>query len=309
MLFRYPTKILRKSRYNLAYDVYVRKKKAPGAEFTGSMRGLLVILVCGLMTSGFACAQINVALQANGGVATASSTYSAYYPTAATHDGDRKGLNWGTSGGWSDNTPNVWPDWLQINFNGARSIGEIDVFWLQDNPGSPSEPTPTMTFTLYGIASFQVQYWNGAAWVDVPGGNVMGNNLVWRRFTFAPISTDRIRILTHGGNDPYSAIIEVEAWTAPMMSMYFIHADHLNTPRLITNHLGQAVWRWANDDPFGNNAPNEDPGGLGAFTCNLRLPGQYFDAETGLNYNYHRDYDPSIEHYVRQGPDRAARRD
>ena len=126
------------------------------------------------MTSGFACAQINVALQANGGVATASSTYSAYYPTAATNDGDRKGLNWGTS----------------------------------------------------------------------------------------------------GGNDPYSAIIEVEAWTAPMMSMYFIHADHLNTPRLITNHLGQAVWRWANDDPFGHNAPNEDPGGLGAFTCNLRLPGR-----------------------------------
>ena len=69
-------------------------------------------------------------------------------------------------------------------------------------------------------------------------------------------------------------IIEVEAWTAPMMSMYFIHADHLNTPRLITNHLGQAVWSWANDDPFGHNAPNEDPGGLGAFTCNLRLPGK-----------------------------------
>ena len=159
-----------------------------------------------------------------------------------------------------------------------------------------------MTFTLYGIVSFQVQYRNGAAWVDVPGGNVTGNNLVWRRFTFAPISTERIRILTHGGNDPYSAIIEVEAWTAPMMSMYFIHADHLNTPRLITNHLGQAVWRWANDDPFGHNAPNEDPGGLGAFTCNLRLPGQYFDAETGLNYNYFRDYDPAIGRYIQSDP-------
>ena len=87
-----------------------------------------------------------------------------------------------------------------------------------------------------------------------------------------------------------------------MMSMYFIHADHLNTPRLITNHLGQAVWRWANDDPFGNNAPNEDPGGLGAFTCNLRLPGQYFDKETNLHYNYFRDYDPSIGRYIQSDP-------
>jgi len=37
-----------------------------------------------------------------------------------------------------------------------------------------------------------VQYWNGSVWVDVPGGNVTGNNLVWRRFIFDPISTDRI---------------------------------------------------------------------------------------------------------------------
>jgi len=34
-----------------------------------------------------------------------------------------------------------------------------------------------------------VQYWNGSVWVDVPGGNVTGNNLVWRRFIFDPIST------------------------------------------------------------------------------------------------------------------------
>jgi RHS repeat-associated protein len=28
------------------------------------------------------------------------------------------------------------------------------------------------------------------------------------------------------------------------------------------------------------------------------LPGQYFDAETGLNYNYFRDYDPGIGRYI-----------
>jgi RHS repeat-associated protein len=84
--------------------------------------------------------------------------------------------------------------------------------------------------------------------------------------------------------------------------IYFIHTDHLNTPRLITNNVGQAVWSWANDDPFGANVPNENPSGLGTFDCNLRLPGQYFDRETNLHYNYFRDYGPGIGRYVQSDP-------
>ncbi len=34
----------------------------------------------------------------------------------------------------------------------------------------------------------------------------------------------------------------------------------------------------------------------------LRFPGQYFDAETGLHYNYFRDYDPSIGRYTQSDP-------
>lgn len=84
--------------------------------------------------------------------------------------------------------------------------------------------------------------------------------------------------------------------------MYFVHTDHLNTPRLITSDTGQAVWNWANDDPYGNNAPNENPSGAGNFTCNLRLPGQYFDAELNTHYNYFRDYDPATGRYVQSDP-------
>jgi RHS repeat-associated protein len=89
---------------------------------------------------------------------------------------------------------------------------------------------------------------------------------------------------------------------AAAQQLYFIHPDHLNTPRVITNQSGQAVWQWDNLDPFGNNAPVENPSGLGAFTCNLRFPGQYFDRETNLHYNYFRDYDPGIGRYVQSDP-------
>jgi RHS repeat-associated protein len=35
---------------------------------------------------------------------------------------------------------------------------------------------------------------------------------------------------------------------------------------------------------------------------NLRFPGQYYDQETGLHYNYHRYYDPTIGRYLRADP-------
>jgi len=34
----------------------------------------------------------------------------------------------------------------------------------------------------------------------------------------------------------------------------------------------------------------------------VRLPGQYFDHETGLHYNYYRTYDPSIGRYITSDP-------
>jgi RHS repeat-associated protein len=87
------------------------------------------------------------------------------------------------------------------------------------------------------------------------------------------------------------------------ISIYYVHADHLNTPRRITRPSDSAiVWRW-DSDPFGTDAANQDPDGDSTqFTYNLRFPGQYFDAETQLNYNYFRDYDPQIGRYVESDP-------
>lgn len=34
----------------------------------------------------------------------------------------------------------------------------------------------------------------------------------------------------------------------------------------------------------------------------IRLPGQYYDQETGLHYNYYRTYDPSTGRYLEADP-------
>jgi RHS repeat-associated protein len=83
----------------------------------------------------------------------------------------------------------------------------------------------------------------------------------------------------------------------------YVHSDHLGTPRAITRPVdNQIVWRWDNTEPFGNNAANENPIGLGTFAYNLRFPGQYVDQETGTSYNYFRDYDPATGSYRQSDP-------
>ena len=52
-------------------------------------------------------------------------------------------------------------------------------------------------------------------------------------------------------------------------AQYFIYADHLNTPRVITDTRNRVVWRWDASDPFGATPPNENPSGRGhlPLTC------------------------------------------
>lgn len=74
------------------------------------------------------------------------------------------------------------------------------------------------------------------------------------------------------------------------------------TPRDITNAQKKIIWQW-HSDPFGTTPANEDPDGDGkTFTYNLRFAGQYYDPETGLHYNYFRDYNPKTGRYMESDP-------
>ncbi|MFC1824940.1 RHS repeat-associated core domain-containing protein, partial [Thermodesulfobacteriota bacterium] len=77
---------------------------------------------------------------------------------------------------------------------------------------------------------------------------------------------------------------------------YYVHNDHLGTPKILTDDKGTVSWS-ADFKPFGNVALTNE-----TTTNNLRFPGQYYDQETGLHYNYHRYYDPMVGRYLRADP-------
>lgn len=85
----------------------------------------------------------------------------------------------------------------------------------------------------------------------------------------------------------------------------YVLTDHLNTPRAVVLPSTNAiVWRWdITASAFGDHAAQNNPDGdTATYTFNLRYPGQYFDAETGLHYNYFRDYEPGTGRYVQSDP-------
>jgi len=92
-------------------------------------------------------------------------------------------------------------------------------------------------------------------------------------------------------------------WTTDPLFMkvggqyYFYQNDHLGTPQKLTAVNGAVVWT-AKYSSFGD--ASVDISSL--VTNNLRYAGQYFDAETGLHYNYKRYYDPVIGRYLRVDP-------
>jgi RHS repeat-associated protein len=77
---------------------------------------------------------------------------------------------------------------------------------------------------------------------------------------------------------------------------YWFINDHLGTPQKMVDDAGNVVWAAAYA-PFGEARVYEDE-----VTNNLRFPGQYYDVETGLHYNWHRYYDPETGRYFRADP-------
>ncbi|WP_394203156.1 RHS repeat domain-containing protein [Marinagarivorans algicola] len=77
---------------------------------------------------------------------------------------------------------------------------------------------------------------------------------------------------------------------------YFYQTDHLGTPQELLKSNGEIVWK-ARYDSFGQAEL------LVSLVGNsLRFPGQYYDQESQLHYNYFRDYDPLVGRYIQSDP-------
>jgi len=90
----------------------------------------------------------------------------------------------------------------------------------------------------------------------------------------------------------------INSWLGTEAGIAWLHTNHLGAPEAATNAQGQLVWR-ARYAPFGAARVSSTQSG---FTLHLRLPGQVFDAETGLHYNRQRYYDPEHGQYLTPDP-------
>ncbi|MER8162323.1 putative T7SS-secreted protein [Streptomyces sp. NPDC094472] len=73
--------------------------------------------------------------------------------------------------------------------------------------------------------------------------------------------------------------------------------DPIGTPTELITPDGHLAWQHRTT-LWGTPLPTPPD----ATACPLRFPGQYADPETGLNYNYHRYYDPETAHYLTPDP-------
>jgi RHS repeat-associated protein len=81
--------------------------------------------------------------------------------------------------------------------------------------------------------------------------------------------------------------------------VFWLHWDHILRPVLATDAAGAVVWA-ARYLPFGGI----DQVWVDTLVLaqNLRFPGQWFQAETGLHQNGMRDYDPTTGRYLEADP-------
>ena len=80
-------------------------------------------------------------------------------------------------------------------------------------------------------------------------------------------------------------------------AIYYVHTDHLLRPARMTDNVGAVAWDVIYK-PFGevNNVA------IISAATDLRFPGQWFQLESGLHYNWHRHYDPTTGRYIQPDP-------
>ncbi len=97
------------------------------------------------------------------------------------------------------------------------------------------------------------------------------------------------------GDTPIGLVATQTGGSGP--ELFAVHTDHLATTLRITDNLQQTAWK-STREPFGESTLATTNTAIWP----LRFPGQYEDNETGIFYNYFRDYDTQIGRYIESDP-------
>lgn len=147
--------------------------------------------------------------------------------------------------------------------------------------------TPTTTTELFYLDNRVVAEWQyeGVIIAD----QIQGDTSAYE--TRTPYRINRRYLYAH--ETPVGLI----DWSdADNPQLYFIHADLLGAPRMVTD-ASQTV-RWLADTTPGGAAQRIQ----GDLDLALRLPGQHHDPATGWHDNIFRTYDPQRMHYLEPDP-------
>ena len=120
--------------------------------------------------------------------ASASSTDTANgYAPSKINDG----LATTDFNGWANAYQATLPQWVQLEWNSDQTLSRAEIY----------------TTTGYEIRDFDLQYWNGSAWVTA--SSVRGNTANPRSLSFSSIVTRKVRILGLSGPGVQPAFVRV----------------------------------------------------------------------------------------------------
>ncbi|MCE0853980.1 RHS domain-containing protein [Pseudomonas asiatica] len=128
-------------------------------------------------------------------------------------------------------------------------------------------------------------------------GEVEQKRFLWQGLRMLREETPRQSILYLYEPGSYAPLARVDQAEGEEQKVYYFHTDQIGTPLELTDSDGKIVWQatyrsWGAID--GLLVKNVEQ--------NIRFQGQYFDSESGLNYNVFRYYDPELGRFIGQDP-------